>query len=111
MSKDTIESLIAEMTGRWTAVYETDEGRGFGRCAGHYAQRLAALQPSPAPVPRLEAGERLEQMRKALELARQFIVNGVEFGYIRMPSGDDPANDTLPAIEAALVVLSGQDPK
>jgi hypothetical protein len=36
--------------------------------------------------------------------ARQFIVNGIEFGYIRMPdkATQDPAHQTLPAIEAAI---------
>lgn len=39
----------------------------------------------------------------ALRRAEQFIVNGIEFGAIRMPSGeDDPAHETLPAIRAAL---------
>lgn len=41
---------------------------------------------------------------EALRLAREFIVNGVENGYIRMPDADTPdsAHDTLPKIEAAL---------
>ncbi|RRW59547.1 hypothetical protein EGJ51_18115 [Pseudomonas fulva] len=41
---------------------------------------------------------------EALRLAREFIVNGVENGYIRMPDVDTPdsAHDTLPKIEAAL---------
>lgn len=45
-----------------------------------------------------------EQMFEALRLAREFIVNGVENGYIRMPDVDTPdsAHDTLPKIEAAL---------
>lgn len=49
-------------------------------------------------------------MREALEAAqhaRQFIVNGVEFGYIRMPDADTPdtAHDTLPEIESAITDL------
>jgi hypothetical protein len=40
--------------------------------------------------------------RKALRLAEQFIRNGAELGYIRMPTIDDPALYTLPAICAAL---------
>lgn len=48
--------------------------------------------------------ERADALRKALEEARQFIVNGVELGYIRMPDADtsDTAHQTLPMIEAAL---------
>lgn len=44
----------------------------------------------------------------ALKAARQFIVNGIEFGYIRMPDADTPdtAHDTLPTIEAAIAALS-----
>ncbi len=40
----------------------------------------------------------------ALKAARQFIVNGIEFGFIRMPDADTPdsAHKTLPAIDAAL---------
>lgn len=41
---------------------------------------------------------------RALKAARQFIVNGIECGYIRMPdpATPDSAHDTLPMIEAAL---------
>lgn len=53
----------------------------------------------------------IEQAKKALEAARRFIRNGVEFGYIRMPDADtpDPAHRTLPAIESALAALQSQD--
>jgi hypothetical protein len=45
-----------------------------------------------------------DEVRAALEAARRFIRNGVEFGYIRMPDADcpDPAHNTLPLIERAL---------
>jgi hypothetical protein len=33
-------------------------------------------------------------------------VNGVEFGYIRMPTCDDAAHETLPAIDRALEALA-----
>lgn len=44
---------------------------------------------------------------EALEQAQQFIENGVESGYIRMPdqSLPDPAHKTLPAIRQALAQL------
>lgn len=39
----------------------------------------------------------------ALIAAKQFIENGIEFGYIRMPTvNHDPANYTLPTIQAAI---------
>lgn len=43
-------------------------------------------------------------MAEALKAARQFIRNGIEFGYIRMPDADTPdsAHGTLPLIDAAL---------
>jgi len=43
-------------------------------------------------------------VEKALKAARQFITNGIEFGYIRMPDANTPdsAHDTLPLIDAAL---------
>lgn len=39
---------------------------------------------------------------KTLEAAEQFIVNGVDYGFVNMPDAGDPAHDTLPAIRAAL---------
>ena len=46
----------------------------------------------------------------ALEDARQFIVNGVELGYIRMPDPETPdsAHQTLPNIEAAIAKALGK---
>lgn len=42
------------------------------------------------------------RLREALLLAEQFIVNGTELGFIRMPDKNDSALDTLPKIRAAL---------
>lgn len=55
-----------------------------------------------------EALRERDQAREALLMARQFIENGIEFGYITMPDDDcpDTAHDTLPAIIAALEGLS-----
>jgi len=39
---------------------------------------------------------------EALEHAREFISNGVAFGYIRLPEEGDTANDTLGIINEAL---------
>lgn len=46
----------------------------------------------------------------ACQLAREFIRNGIELGYIRMPSvhTPDPAHKTLPAIEAAIAKATGK---
>ena len=42
------------------------------------------------------------EMLRALEAAREFISNGVEFGYIWMPEDGDPALETSGIIEAAI---------
>jgi hypothetical protein len=49
----------------------------------------------------------------ALRRAEQFIVNGVELGFIRMPDASTPdsAHDTLPAIRAALSLLPKEPPQ
>lgn len=48
-------------------------------------------------------------MLAALKAAKQFIENGVELGFIRMPdrSTPDPAHNTLPAIKAAIAAATG----
>lgn len=52
----------------------------------------------------------LERAAEALKRAEGFIVNGVDFGFIRLPeSMDDPAHLTLPAIQSALQSLKGAD--
>lgn len=64
---------------------------------GHVApplERVRAMLSAAPPSPRSE-------MREALEAARQFIVNGVELGYICIPK-NDPAEHTLGKINAAL---------
>lgn len=55
----------------------------------------------------------LAQLAKAhalLRLARQFVINGVDLGYIQMPDADtpDPAHDLVPKIDAAL--CAGAEP-
>lgn len=46
----------------------------------------------------------------ACEAAIQFIRNGVEFGYIRLPDAGDPALLTPPALEAAVAKAKGGAP-
>lgn len=50
---------------------------------------------------------------KALRAARQFISNGIELGYIKMPDPTTPdsAHDTLPMIETALAWASSEKAK
>lgn len=49
----------------------------------------------------------VELMTLSLKAAEQFIVNGVEAGYVRLPDyDDDPAHSTLPLIRDALALLS-----
>jgi len=56
-------------------------------------------QKAVAAVPRLAPQD---QVLLALRAAKQFIENGIEMGYIRMPESFDPANHTLPLINAAI---------
>jgi len=48
--------------------------------------------------------EAVPDLLDALEMARQFVRNGIEYGYIVMPDNDtsDPAHKTLPVIEVAI---------
>lgn len=62
------------------------------------AAYIAAAHPA-AVLALLDENAR---MREALHLAEQFIVNGCDLGFIRMPDRGDPALHTLPAIRAAL---------
>lgn len=44
-----------------------------------------------------------------LQAVRQFIINGVDLGFIRMPDADtpDPAHETLPMIDGSIADLRG----
>ncbi|WDG77313.1 hypothetical protein PUP68_21680 [Pseudomonas chlororaphis] len=48
--------------------------------------------------------QRVDELEGLLRLARQFVVNGIDLGYIKMPDVDtpDPAHDLLPKINTAL---------
>lgn len=57
---------------------------------------------------RLVRAESHEAMLEALEAARQFIMNGVELGYINVPYvTSDPATRTLPLINRAIAAAKG----
>lgn len=62
---------------------------------------LAAVRPASLRLA-LDRADQFDGLVAALRAARQFIRNGCEFGYIRMPERPDSALDTLPLIEAAL---------
>lgn len=49
-------------------------------------------------------------MLEALKAAEQFIRNGIELGFIRVPDADtaDPAHETLPTICAAIRAATGE---
>jgi len=69
---------------------------------------IASGEPDPAATPTTEpdTGRGLREARKALLAAEQFIVNGVDLGFIRLPDQGDPALETLPTIRQALAALS-----
>ena len=68
------------------------------------AERDAALAQNAELVAQVES------LRSASVKAVNFIENGVEFGFIRMPDADcpDPAHYTLPALHAALSATPAQ---
>lgn len=55
------------------------------------------------------ADERADVLEGLLRLARQFVTNGVELGYITMPDPETPdaAHDLVPMIDAALKPAEG----
>ncbi|UQN68049.1 hypothetical protein L0Z11_10060 [Burkholderia multivorans] len=72
-------------------------------------ENVIAPQP-PAQASALEGltDEQRTMVRTALTAAKQFIANGVELGFIRMPDTDcpDPARSTPKLIDDALVLLA-----
>jgi hypothetical protein len=66
-----------------------------------FAKMEAAITEAEETIARLTR-ER-DGARAALENAKRFIENGIEFGFITMPDDPiDPAHKTLPMIRAAL---------
>lgn len=98
--------------GEWVASKgtEDEDERWLVVTEGRLGFHIAEIQ-NGAPGDTLQteaANARLiaaaPEMLTALRKAEQFIVNGIEWGYIRMPDADTPdsALDTLPAIRAAI---------
>lgn len=93
--------VIADVTN--AASFGDMLGGAMRRGGGKFDQADCSTQHANA---RLIAAA--PDMFEALKAARQFIANGVELGFIRMPDAGtpDPAHDTLPVIEAALAKAS-----
>ncbi len=90
--------IVEQARQYWREITESDGGESgemaLFRELCDEIERLRAL-PSTAEAP--------SAWRDALEAAKQFIENGLELGYIRMPTmATDPAHKTLPLIIAAL---------
>ncbi|WP_322038376.1 hypothetical protein [Burkholderia cenocepacia] len=76
----------------------------------HDVRALYAAPQPPAPANAREGltDEQRTMVRTALAAAKQFIANGVELGFIRMPDTDcpDPARSTPKLIDGALALLA-----
>jgi hypothetical protein len=48
------------------------------------------------------------ELLEALKKAKEFISNGIEFGFIRMPDEGDSAHETLPIILRAIKKAEGR---
>ena len=92
----------------WNAVYHAGEGCeiwqqtpcGADVLIAEVSEDAVSFGPAIAEVPAMVA---------ALRGAKQFIENGIEFGFIRMPDADTPdaAHDMLPTINAILSRIDG----
>jgi hypothetical protein len=97
---DEVKALCRDFSSRTGNVYIKDVESALDGLAA-----LPSADPTyPASQERADAGKdaALKQALDALKQGKQFIVNGVEFGFIRMPEPGDPALYTLPTINAAI---------
>lgn len=80
----------------WEAAADEESRVAYDEAGLSEAKRLIAMYRA------LRA--QLAERNALLRLARQFVVNGVDLGYIQMPDADtpDPAHDLVPMIDAAL---------
>ena len=54
-------------------------------------------------TPAKPQSDRVKELEAALRLAKEFIENGIDYGFISLPDDKgDPSHDTLPAIRKAL---------
>lgn len=115
---------MSHTPGPWKfkVVDETDSFLGCKRLDGGGGSTVIDLSNEWAGYP--ECGQDLQMtiskddaaliaaaadMLRALEAARKFISNGVEFGYIWMPEDGDPALETSGIIEAAIRKARGEE--
>ena len=87
---------------------ENDERRHCAYC-GFYEDYAELHCPARAEETKLI--DAAPDMYKALKKAQQFITNGIEMGYIRMPDADsgDTALETPGIIQAALAKAGGKE--
>lgn len=88
-----------------TFIYELDDNGENKWYANFYNGHGHKLEAEKAAQMALAAPDMLE----ALNSAKQFIENGIELGYIKMPDADcpDSAHSTLPKILAAIKKAGG----
>lgn len=90
---DDLEELIPNTPTSIGGLSHRLQHEGMPRTAA-VIERLPAI---------LSALRKAGEMEAALRAAEQFIVNGVDLFFIRLPeSADDPAHLTLPMIRSAL---------
>jgi len=99
----TIRSKVwseSDMMADFRGVIIADLSRGHGG-RNHAFSEAEANARLIAAAPDLLA---------ACKKARQFIENGVEYGYIRLPDKPDPALETLPLIIVAIAKAEEKSP-
>ncbi len=93
-------------TGRRTIEHYIDKKFNTGHpIAEILAQHNDAHKANAALI--VKAVNSHDALVEACEHARQFITNGLEYGYIQIPDKIDPANETLPKLEHALALAKG----
>lgn len=75
---------------------------------GHATRDIAFCDDALRARDIVAACKAVPELLEALRKADQFIRNGIEFGFIRMPNITDPANDTPRAIADAIAKAEGR---
>ncbi|MGX9693837.1 hypothetical protein ACTJNK_26110 [Achromobacter anxifer] len=120
VSADSIEQLLSkfrelEAIRGHAAPRASPEPVGMVLDERRDTYRLAVVAPGMRPGDSVYAAPQASEAVRdtaltALQAARQFINNGIELGFIRMPDADvpDPAHRTPGLIDAAIRALSAQ---
>jgi hypothetical protein len=85
----------------WQQYIESEEGANSMRWAKHPEHSEGSMWAAFI-AGRASRDAEVEELVEVLRGAERFIRNGIELGYIRMPTDIDPAHETLPALHAAL---------